>query len=394
MKSFSKLLLIIPVLTWTSCDKSTTDTTLSIEETEPEIIWDWENFPKSTELTLRSMPCSIQPKQTFELKSEASGIMTFLITEKETTVIKDQLIAKMDVESLEEAEERIELGKEQRFLEELKTNELELPEQRRKAEEELSEAKRKVKLLEKILNSPAMAEIANELFPRIGDVDSKALEKAKTELTFLERKFVILEDVDKKLRKAALRLQDMDLAKSERQHEDVKERSQYKAPFAGELRLEVNYLEGQTEYTVGSRETIATINNYEEIHAHVQVLNAKWANLEPEQIYVQLNDRDKTIMNFNDDRIDRDERTRKEERKFIFSIPLEENVSLKRLSGTDIQGDLIYKLPESCYIIPKYDLSLYALGKTQSLKWKSMVKQLWPEAEVLAEGRKNLAIKF
>jgi len=351
MKPFSKLLLFFPPLVLTSCDKKPTDSTstISIEESESEIIWDWDSFSQASELTLRTMPCDIQPKQAFEVKSEASGIMTFLITDRTRPVKKGELIAKMDVETLAETQERIEIGEQQSLLEELKSTELDEPEQRKKAEEELA---------------------------------------------FVEKKFLILDDVDKKLRKGAKRLQEMDLAKTKRQHEDVKERSLYKAPFDGELRLEISRVEGQTEYTVGARETIATINNYEEIHAHLSVARSKWVNLQPEQLYIELNDRNKTLLDFHDDRIERDQRTKKEERKYIFSVPLKGNESLKRLAGTQMQGKLIYKLPEPCYIVPKYDLSLYANGKTESIDWNSRVRELWPSASILAEGRTNLAIKF
>ena len=394
MKLLSKLFLLIPALTWTSCDKKTTDSTIIIEESEPEIVWNWDDFPLESELTLRAMPCDIQPKQTFEVKAEASGIITFIITDRTSTVKKDDLIAKMDVETLAESQVRIEIGEQQSILEEMKFTELDQPERRKKAEEELAEAQRKVKLLEKILTSPATVEIADELFPNIGEVNEKALTRAREDLAFVEKKFFILDDVDKKLREGTRRLQEMDLAKTKRQHEDVKERSLYKAPFDGELRLEVNRVEGQTEYTVSARETIATINNYEEIHAQLSVARAKWVNLEPEQLYIELNDRNKTLFEFHDDRIESDKRTKKEERKYIFSVPLEGNESLKRLAGTQIQGKLIYRLPDPCHIVPKYDLSLYANGKTESIDWVSIVRELWPSASVVAEGRTNLAIKF
>ena len=340
------------------------------------------------------MPCNIQPKHTFELKSEAADIITFLVTDQTKSVKKEELIAKMDVETLSESEERIKIGEEQSLLEDFKSTELDQPEQRKKAEEELAEAQRKVTLLEKILTSPAMTEMADELFPNIGEVNEKALLKAKEDLSFTEKKFIILDDVEKKLRKGSRRLQEIELAKTKRQYEDVKERSLYKAPFDGELRLEIDYIDGQSEYTVGPRETIATINDYEEIHAHISVARAKWVNLQPEQLYIELNDRNRTQLEFHDDRIERDQRSRKEERKYIFSVPLENNIDLKRLAGTQLQGDLIYRLPEPCYIVSKYDLSLYANGKTESIDWNIRVRELWPSATILAQGRTNLAIKF
>ena len=394
MKKISHLILLICSLGYTGCDKKQTSTTTTIEEIEPEIIWDWKDFPQASELRLRNMPCDIQPKQSFQIQSEASGNMTFIITEKSSIVKKGDLIAKMDVETLSESEERIRISEEKRVLEELKETELIEPEKRKMATEELTEARRKVQLLEKILTSPAMADISDELFPNIGPVNRKALTEAKENLAFAEKKFILLEEVDKKLNEGSKRLQDMDLATTKRQHQDVKDKSEYTAPFDGELRLEINHIENKTEYTVSARETIATLNDYEEIHANIKVANAKWVNLQPERLYIQLSDRNKTLLEFHDDVIARDERTRKEERKYIFSIPLKNNESIKRLAGTQMEGELIYKLPSTCYIVPKYDLSLYALGKTQSLDWRIMVKQLWPSAQVIAQGTKNIAIKF
>lgn len=396
MKFLPQLLIILSAPTWTSCDKKQSETTISLEEQEPEIIWDWNTFPQASELVLRNMPCDIQPKQSFQMQAEAAGIMTFMVTDKTKTVKKGDIIAKMDIETLSEAEERIKIQEEKRILEEMKDVELDQPIQKKQAAEELAEAQRKVRLLERILTSPAMTEMADELFPNIGEVNQKSLTKAKEDLAFAEKKSILLKEVEKKLKAGALRIEDMDMAKTKRQHQDVKDRSEYKAPFTGELRLEVNYVQDQSEYTVSSRETIATISDYEEIHAHLKVANAKWVNLQPEKLHIQLNDKNKTLLEFHDDRIDRDERTRKEVRKYIFSIPLKNNESLKRLAGTQMQGELIYKLPESCYIVPKYDLSLYANGKTESLNWNwhSVVQQLWPSAKVLAVGRQNLAITF
>lgn len=398
MKILKKLLIRTSALgcaiCLVSCDKNKETTTISIDEKEPEIIWEWNHFPQASELTLRNMPVDIQPKQSFEIKSEAPGIMTFMITDKTTTVKKGDVIARMDVDTLSETEKRIQIAKDKRLLEEMKDTELDQPERKKNAEKELAEAKRKVNLLEKILTSPAMTEMSDELFSGLGEVSEKSLITAKEDLAFAEKKFILLEEVEKKLRAGQEELENMDMDKTERQHQDVKDRSVYSAAFDGELRLEVNYVADQKEYTVSSRETIATLSDYEEIHAHLKVASAKWVNLQPERLHIQLSDKNKTLMTFHEDRIERDERTRKEERKYVFTIPLKNNESLKRLAGTQMQGELIYKLPENCFIVPKYDLSIYALGKTESLDWLTMVNELWPSAEVLAEGRKHVAIKF
>lgn len=402
MKQFSSLskfksislyiiLATTSVTTFVSCDSKDNTTTTIIEE-ENEIIWDWKEYPQAMQLKLRTMPVDIQPKQSFEIRSEANGIITIIPTEKNSLVEKGDIIAKMDVATLSEEEERIKLQEEKQFLDEMKDEKLNIPEKRQQAKEALLEAKRKVKLQKMVLNNPAMAEMSQEL--GIGTLDKKSLKDAEDSLKLAEKKLEWAENFDEKIRQGQLRLQEMDRDKSKRQHQDAKDRSVYTAPFKGELRLEVNFIKDQDEYTVNGRETIATLNDYEEIHANVKVTNSKWVTLQPERLYIQLKSKEKTLLAFHEDRIDKDERTKKEERKYIFTVPLKNNESLKRLAGTLMQGDLIYKLPETCYIVPKYDLSLYAYGKTTSIDWSRMTKELWPTATVIAEGRTHIAIKF
>jgi len=126
----------------------------------------------------------------------------------------------------------------------------------------------------------------------------------------------------------------------------------------------------------------------------LKISNASWINLSPKRLLLQLNDQAKTLMPFLKDRIDKDKRTHREERKYVFSVPLENNEALKRLVGTQMKGELIYKLPKTCYIVPKYNLSLYALGKTDAVDWGEMVSVLWPGAKVLAEGLSYVAIDY
>lgn len=377
-----------------ACDKEVTgnheDT--GVDEIE-EVVWDWDAFPQSSEMVLSSLYMDIQPKQSFEIRSEASGIITLEVDKTVSQIEEGAVIARMNVDTLKEQAERLTIQEEKQILEDLKAEKLDLPEQRKKAKEELDEARRKVRMIELILKNPAMEEYAQELFGgSIGKLNEKTQEDALDALRMAENKMAWADEYGEKIRKGQLRIQEMDLTKTKRQFEETKERSVYTTPFAGELRIELNYVAGQTEYTVASRETIATINNFDEIHAHLKVGSSKWVSLPPKQLYVMLSDRRNTIMNFSDDRIEKDSRTRREERKYIFSIPLESNKELKRLVGTQLNGNLVYRLPTRCHIVSKYDLSLYALGKTDSTDWNTIVSQLWPEVKVVAEGRKYLAL--
>jgi len=394
MRIFPLYSLFLIIYLVAGCDsKAPNDESASISTAEKEILWDWKNFQKSSELVLGTLPLDIQPKQSLAIKSEATGIITFEVQEKVSQISKGQSIARMDVETLEEQGERLTIQEEKQILEDMKRDNLDTPERRKKAKEELEEARRKVKLVEMILNNPAMENMSSELFGSdMGTINKAALAEAKDTLRLAEQKMAWADEFDEKLQTGQQRIQEMDLTKSKRQYQEAKERSVYTAPFDGELRLDVNYVQGQKEYTVAARETIATLSDYEEINALLNVSNAAWINLQPQRLHISLNDKDRTILSFIDDRVVKDERTLREERKYVFSVPLKNNESLKRLAGTQMTGDLVYKLPSECYIIPKYDLALYALGKTDTTDWVVMVQKLWPAATVLAQGQKYLAI--
>ena len=391
---FSCAIIAMLAFVLSACDRGvTTNVEDSAQEVLQEIVWDWDAFPQSSEMVLSSLSMDIQPKDSFEIRSEAAGIITLEVDQKVSQIAEGVAIARMNVDTLKEQAERLTIQEEKQILEDLKAEKLDLPEQRKLAKEELDEARRKVRMIELILKNPAMEEYAQELFGGdIGKLNERALQDAKDELGLAESKMAWADEFGEKIRKGQLRIQEMDLSKTKRQFEESKERSVYTTPFAGELRLELNYVDGQQDYTVTSRETIATLNNFDEIHAHLMVGSSKWVSMPPQQLYVVLADRNKTVLNFSDDRIEKDSRTRREERKYVFSIPLESNKDLKRLVGTQLNGDLVYRLPARCYIVPKYDLSLYALGKTDSTDWNNIVAQLWPDVTVMAEGRKYLAL--
>jgi len=380
---------LMGALALTACNPKKTDS----EEAAKEIVWNWKEFERSSEIQLQTLPVDIQPKRSLDIKSEASGIITLEIDTEEKIVSKDFIFARMDVDTLSEQGERLTIQKEKRLLEDMKAEKLDLPEKRKNAKEELTEARRKVRLMELIMKNPAMAEMSSELFGGdIGAVNNATLRDAKDTLSLAEQKMAWADEFDEKLRKGQLRIQEMDATKNKRNFEDAKDRSVYRAPFDGTLRLEIDFVEEQKEYTVTGRESIATLNDYSKIHGLLKISNASWINLSPKRLLLQLHDRDKTTMPFLKDKIEKDKRTKREERKYVFAVPLENNEALKRLVGTQMKGDLIYKLPETCYIVPKYSLSLYALGKSDSVDWNQMVADLWPGAKVLAEGLSHIAI--
>lgn len=378
-----------------SCDGERNNATEEISQKEEPIVWVWKNFDRSDELNLGTMRVDIQPKQSLEIKSEGTGLLTLQVENRITPVPKGFVWARMDVQELGEQEKRIKIQETKTLLETHRVDTLELPEKKREAREQLEEARRKVRVMEMILRSPAMQEMSTELFGgEIGDINESTLARAKADLNLVERKMEWLDKNEEQLRSDEEELREMDLKKSQRTLDEAKNRAIYEIPFEGELRLELDFVEGEKEYNVTSRDILATLNDYDEIHAYLTVANAKWINLVPKSLYLRLLDRERTTMQFTDDRVEKDERTRKEERKYIFAVPLENNEGLKRLTGTQMQAELIAKLPNSAWILPKVDVSLYALGKTDTLDWSEMVDQLWPGAKVIAEGMKSLAVEY
>lgn len=386
---------LLGLLALSSCDGDKKSAAADAPKIEAPIVWTWKDFDRSDELNLGTMRVDIQPKQSLEIKGEGNGLLTLQVDKRITPVPKGFEWARMDVQELSEQEIRIQIQETQAVLEKHRLVNLELPEKKREAREKLEEARKKVRVMEMILRSPAMQEMSTELFGgEIGEINEVTLARAKADLDLVERSMAWLEKTEPQLRDDKEELEEMDRAKNKRNLDEAKNRSVYEIPFEGELRLELDYVDGQAEYNIASRDVLATLNDYDEIHAYLTVANAKWINLDPKSLFLQLLDRERTVMKFTDDRVQKDERTRQEERKYIFAVPLENNEGLKRLTGTQMQAELIAKLPKSAWILPKVDVSLYALGKTDTLDWAEMVDQLWPGAKVIAEGMKSLAVDY
>ena len=72
--------------------------------------------------------------------------------------------------------------------------------------------------------------------------------------------------------------------------------------------------------------------------------------------------------------------------------PLGDNEGLKRLTGSEIDADLLYDLGQECYIVPKLDLSIYAMDHSSAREWPKMVTELFDGADLVAEGLEHLAI--
>ena len=188
------------ILLINSCDKQQNTASSPISTKPAPITWDWNKYAKATEMHLSAIPVDIQPKKSYDMKSEGSGTITFEINEKNTTVKKDQLIARMDVENLTEQEKRLQIAKESADIAQMKEDELVLPVKKKEAKEELEEARRKVKLLRLMLTNPATKEYANELFPEgIGNIDEKAMAEAEENLSLAEKSYAFAKDFEERL---------------------------------------------------------------------------------------------------------------------------------------------------------------------------------------------------
>ena len=206
-----------------------------------------------------------------------------------------------------------------------------------------------------------------------------------------ELDYEFAEKHEARLRADEIRLSDMDMEDNREAFKEAKGQAEYIIPFDGELQINIPLIPGQNDYTVASREVIATLNDYTEIHGRLVVKNADWISLPPDSLQIRLKDKARTKLKFLDDRNISSTRG-KEERNYIFNIELEGNQELRRLTGSTLDADLLHNLGKPCYIVPKLQFSLYAMSRSKEREWDSILSDLFPDAEILAEGLEHLAI--
>ncbi len=386
------IMAILSGLVFSSCDKQEMDVPVEDVSLKPE--WSWEKYKRSHELSLGTKSVAIQPKRSLEIQSESSGSLTILLDRDRLMVAKDHLWAQMDKENLERQKKKLEIDEIAKLLGKEKTEEYDRPEKIKKAEEELEEARVTIEKMKKLLSSERLLKNAEKIFPGIGVVNAKTLNKAEDDFKFAKKKLTRLQEIDKVLDEGKDEILEMDLVRAKEAYDEAAKRSNYTIPFSGELRLELDYVEGQKEYTVGSREVVATLNDYAEMHILLGVQGEPWISLPSESLIVRLSDRENTEIAYSDDKSVKNERTRREEKFYIFAIETEKARHLKRMAGTSMQANLLTKLEKRCWIVPKVDIAMEALGKSTSKVWADIVDDLWPGAKVLAQGDNALAIDY
>ncbi len=386
----STLLFLLP-----SClpEQSTSQATPTDTAPPPaeEVVWAWQDFAEATTLTLGTLPVAVHPRQSLEIKAEASGIITLYIDQKVSNVTAGKLWAEMNSERLASKQERLNIQTRKQSLNNMKAEQLDLPEREAEAYEKLQEAQRKVKLLEHLMKSKAMDKMTDLLGVNREDVSATSLQKAREALALAERKMEFAQKFDHQLREDEKRLAEMDMIESQNQFREAKSQSEYIVPFDGELRLNLGLIPDQQHYTVMSRETLGVLSDYSEIHAYLSVNNASWIALQPESLHLRLKDRARTELTFLQDRYIKNSRG-KEERNYIFRITGEENSDLRRLTGSTLDADLVHSLSQPCRIVPKLELSLYAMERSDSREWDAILADLFPGAQLIAEGLEHLAI--
>ncbi len=403
MKLLPYLLIILSSLALSSClaelkekltglPAASPETTESVAEQPEESAWDWQKFPLQNELQLGTMPVDVHPKKSLEIKAEASGIISVKVGEQISQVTKGALWAEMNSERLANKRLQHDIRKNQQNIEKIKIDEIELPMQEKEALEKLQEAKKKVELIKKVLSSEVMDEMLTIIGVPRSDISQDSLVQAEEALTLANKRFEFAQKHERELRYGQEKLDEMDLVESEKQLQEAKDQSQYYIPFDGELRINIpSFTYGQQEYSVVTREAIGTLSDYSEIYAHLKVQNAGWISLEPSTLRLRLKDRARTELPFLGDRNIKDTRGR-DERNYIFNIALQDNQDLRRLTGSTLDADLLHKLDQPCHIVPKLQLSLYAMERTNKREWAVILQDLFPNAELVAEGLEHLAV--
>jgi len=392
MKNFFQYsILALTPLFLVSCDRE-------LEPETPEEIqveWHWSNYQKSETLQLGNFSVPVQPKQSLEIMSNAAGSITLHTTKKSSVVEKDFLWAEMDKDKLSEDKIRIDISKRKRDLEKHKIETLERPEKLKEAQEELKKAQSQLAVMKRLQNSKQLKKRASEfLNGDITEITDKSIREQENAVELGIARLNALTEIDEILWKDADTIAQMDLEQTQDLYEESLKASTYTTPFSGELRIELDLIPDEIEYQVTSRQVMATLSDYSDIHASLDVGNVSWINLPPTSLKIQLSDSAQTELSYLRDEFIKDSRTKQSSKFYIFSIPLEQNKSLKRLVGTTMDATLSTQLDETCFIVPKLDISLYALGKTKSRDYPSIVADLWEGARVLAEGSNNIAIAY
>lgn len=83
------------------------------------------------------------------------------------------------------------------------------------------------------------------------------------------------------------------------------------------------------------------------------------------------------------------------EKILIFQIHGDDRKRAQALAGSTSFGQIFQQLPGDCYIVPKTDLMRLLDGKEKPAKggWATIVRAVWPEAQLVAEGYRDLAFK-
>lgn len=381
------------LLTLTSCDKKQTAQAAQSEVIEPT--WDWKQYDRDRILELGNYSVSVQPKQSIELTANYAGILTLYVNKKTSQVTKDFLWAEMDKKKLADDKKRLELKEQNILLESKKEDIIDRPQKLKDAQKKLDDARKRVALAKQIYSSKTLQKRAATLLGGdIKHVTKKVIQELEEELSLAESNYNVVLEVEDVLYKNGEQLEKMDIDQARKEYDLAKEAAAYEIPFDGELRIELDYLENEDEYSVGGREVLATLNDYSQIHATLEVEKVGFIDLDPQSLTLHLKNSQKTKMGYLESRVEKNKRTRVEEKKYIFGLPLESDLSLKRLAGTKLDAKLTTELSEMCYIVPKFDISMYAKGKTVAHDWPQRVSELWPGAKVLAVGTNTIAISY
>lgn len=83
------------------------------------------------------------------------------------------------------------------------------------------------------------------------------------------------------------------------------------------------------------------------------------------------------------------------EKVLIFQIRGDDRKRAQSLAGTTSFGQIFQQLPGDCHIVPKTDLMRLLDGKEKPPEggWVSIARVVWPEAQLVAVGHRDLAFK-
>ncbi|MDC0088291.1 hypothetical protein OAI07_01985 [Akkermansiaceae bacterium] len=349
-----------------------------------EELIDLESYPIEDNLIVTLDEGLITPANLIHYRGTSETEIT-IFKEHKANLKKGEHWATIDKQRLDFEEDSLKLSR-RRFSQDMEQLQKKHKEAKKVNELEKEQLIKDRKKLASFIESEAMTEeLLNRIQVGIDKLD-KEIKSSKKDSS--DEKMAELLDLEEKTLKLAL-------DRSERDFERSQKRVMLRANFDGILELTHKIDEGVPPYVIESEtgELFATISNSSYYEVKVSNKNPIFLrkNLSNLQLTIRVGAKGELI-----------KASYKERRKqdigsitkdiHIFEVD-EDSVDLAILALDETRVcQIIERLDEGCYIIPKVDIALLKSKDLRGKGWTDLVKVLWPNAKLVAEGPYAVAV--